>query len=334
MRRVIALELVGLKKLDCDLYDEKGNVVYEKGTDFTAENLMMLSHSVIFKRDEEHIVDPNKKKSANFLLDDEEERNKKKLGKNFILPEPEPKVKEFQTIIDQAKQDKLIGGVKELLGGVLDKSPVKIQTCIDTTESILEEVESKFSKVNNLGEMRIQDYYTFSHSINVAILSAIIGMDLGYSESKLKDLTFSALLHDVGKMQLPKDILYKPGSLTKQEMQLVKKHVDYGYEYITQDLDLPETVGQAALYHHERWEGHGYPHGLKGPEIPEFAQIVAIADVFDALISEKIYRGPVQAIDAMRILLTEENKSFNPKILNKFIYMAVIKSDNGSGIFA
>jgi len=332
MRRVIALELVGLKKLDCDLYDEEGNVVYEKGTDFTTENLIMLAHTAVFKWDEEHIVEPQLK-SINFL-DDDKETKKKKIGRNFILPEPEPRIKEFKTNIEEVKQEKLTQGIKEILGGVMDSNPVKIQTCIDTTESILDIVHDKFEKVNNLGEMRVHDYYTLSHSINVAILSTIIGMELGYGESKLKDLTFSALLHDVGKMQLPKDILFKPGSLTKQEMQLVKKHSEYGFEYITQLLDLPEIIGNAALYHHERWEGQGYPYGIKGEEIPEFAQIVAIADVFDALISEKIYRGPVQAIDAMRILLTEENKSFNPKILNKFIYMAVIKSDSGCSIVA
>ncbi|OGI04495.1 MAG: hypothetical protein A2Y25_06060 [Candidatus Melainabacteria bacterium GWF2_37_15] len=317
MRRVIALELVGLKKLDCDLYNEEGSIIYNKGTEFTPEIFMMLTHSKIFKRDEEHLVLPASPIESQKLI----------IGKDYEILEKKPQPSEFKSIIDEDKKENLIKGVKDVLQCAVEKTPVKIQTCIEATEIILDEVSNKLEKINNLNELRIHDYYTFSHNINVAIISAIIGKELGFSESKLKDLVFSALLHDVGKMQIPREILYKPGSLTPDEMQTIKKHVEYGYEFIIKTLNLPDAVGKVALSHHERWEGHGYPYGLKGNQISEFSQIVAVADVYDALVSEKVYRGPVESIEAMRILLTEEASSFNSKILNKFVYMAVIKSE-------
>lgn len=322
MRRVIALELVGLKKLDCDLYDEEGKIIYNKGTEFTPEIFMMLTHSKVFKRDEEQLT----------REETVPEWPKLSIGENFEVSEPlsTEETSEFKSVFNEQRKDTLVNGVRQLLQGVIDQTPIKLQTCIDATEIILEEVYEKFDKVNNFGELRVYDYYTFSHSINVAILSTIIGTELGYNESKLKDLTFSAFLHDIGKLQVPKEILYKPQGLSPEEMNLVKQHTQFGSDFITNKLKLPDTVAKAALSHHERWEGQGYPHGLKGNAISEFAQVIAIADVYDALISEKVYRGPVQSIEAIRVLLTEEAKSFNPKILNKFVYLAVIKSETGA----
>lgn len=322
MRRVIALELVGLKKLDCDLYDEEGNIVYKNGTEFTPEIFMMLTHSKIFKRDEEQLKHEDTVPAWPNI----------RLGKEYEVSEPltPPDKTEFKSAFNESKKECLTKGVKEVLQCIIDKTPVKIQTCIDATDIILQEVYDKFQKVNNFSELRVYDYYTFSHSINVAILSTIIGKEVGYSESKLKDLTFSAFLHDIGKFQVPREILYKPQGLSPVEMQIIKRHTEYGSEFITKELKLPDTIAKVALSHHERWEGQGYPHGLKGNQISEFAQIVAIADVYDALVSEKVYKGPVQSIEAIRILLTEEAKSFNPKILNKFVYMAVIKSETGA----
>lgn len=319
MRRVIALELVGLKKLDCDLYDENGNVVYQKYTEFTPEIFMMLTHSKVYKRDEEQLIESTEATEIIPPLN---------FDKDSVMPEPKAVKKEYESSLSLSKKELLVKGAKELLKGVYDKEPVKIQTCIDVTEIILNEVYDKFSKITSIGQLRIYDYYTFSHSINVAILSAIIGRELGFNYKKLKDLTFSAFLHDVGKMQVPTEILYKPGVLTQDEMQAVKKHVEYGYDFILSELKLPDEIAKVALLHHERWEGQGYPYGLKGDQIPEFAQIVGIADVYDALVSEKVYKSSVESIEAMKIMLTEESRSFNPEMLNAFIYMGIMKADN------
>lgn len=411
MIQVLALELVGLKKLDCNLYNEKGQIIYKKGTELTSEMVMMFNQVKIFRRDNDSLVvsvvekpeeeetaeatepedenteEPEKKLPAqtqeekppdNLLkrkhfnelykemllrgvppeqIKEELEKLRQKQQKkqelfsekedilSFETPkqkahriavqketetikqlEPKDEAKEFKSVVEEEKKEVLLADVQEVLYSAVNSLPMGLNPCVDATEKILNEVYSKLREVNNFNELRVHDYYTFTHSLNVAILSAIIGRELGYGEGRLKDLTFSAFLHDAGKMQIPKEILYKKGKLTHQEMELVKTHSELGYNFLVHKLGLPYDIASPALEHHERWEGQGYPRGLKKTQISEFAQIVAIADVYDALVSNKVYRDSVQSVDAMRILLTEESKSFNPDILNRFIYLGVIKA--------
>lgn len=314
MRRVIALELVGLQKLDCDLYDENGKIIYVKGTDFTPELLMKLSHAKIFKRDEQELKEEQIIKTV----------TRPEAPKP---PEPQnlPEKAEYKTAINAQKVEKLIGNVKEILNAIEEGIPPKTSVCVETVKSLCDEVYEKCDKVANIGELRIHDYYTFTHSINTAIISAIIGREIGFDENKVRDLTLSALLHDIGKIKIPKEILYKPGKLTPAEFELIKNHSVLGYEFLVKEMDMPEFIAKGALEHHERWHGDGYPKKLKGKEISEFGQIIGIADVFDALISEKVYRGSVPSNDAVRIMLTEESKSFNPEIFHKFAFFTVVK---------
>ena len=228
-------------------------------------------------------------------------------------------------MLNAKKIEKLIDNVKEILKAIESGIPPKASICLDATKSICEEVYEKCDKVSNIGQLRVHDYYTYSHSINTAVISAIIGREMGFHEDKVRDLTLAGLLHDVGKIKIPQRILYKSDKLTPEEFTLVKNHSLLGYEFIINDMKLPVHIAKGALEHHERWHGDGYPNGLKGKEISEFGQIIGIADVFDALISEKIYRNSVQSNDAVRIMLTEEAKSFNPEIFHKFAFLTVVK---------
>lgn len=321
MRRVIALEFVGLKQLDCDLYDESGNVVYEKSTELTPELLMKLNHMVVFKRDEEKtapVPKPVKTKKAANLEE----------YKNIKPPEPLaiPEKVEYKTIIDNKKVEKLINTAKEILYSLEEGRAPKTAVCMEATQSILDEVYEKFDKAANVCELRINDYYTYTHGLNTAVLSAIIGRELGFHENKVKDLTFAGLLHDIGKISISPGILYKPDKLTPDEFKAVKNHSKTGYDLIIKNMDLPDYVARGALEHHERWNGGGYPQGIKGEEICEFGQIIAIADVFDALISDRAYRRSVMANDAIRIMLREESESFNPEIFHKFAFLTVVKT--------
>lgn len=314
MRRVIALELVGLQKLECDLYDENGKILYEKGTNFTPELLMKLSHAKIYKRDEQEYVE---EQTVTVL-----EKTEKQTP-----PEPQNTIEkaEYKTVLNAKKIEKLIDNVKEILNAIEEGVPPKASVCLDATKAICEEVYEKCDKVTNIGQLRIHDYYTYTHSINTAVISAIIGREMGFHEDKVKDLTFAALLHDIGKIKIPPNILYKADKLSQEEFTLVKNHSLLGYEFIVKEMKLPDYIAKGALEHHERWHGDGYPNGLKGKEISEFGQIIGIADVFDALVSEKIYKTSVPSNDAVRIMLTEEAKSFNPEIFHKFAFLTVVK---------
>lgn len=318
MRRVIALELVGLEKLDCDLYDENGNIVYEKGTAFTQELLIKLSHARIYKRDEEEQISKNE-------VPCDVKTEQRPLPP---APEPEniPEKAEYKSIIETDTVRMLVNNASEILASIEAGISPDTSMCLETAKAIMNEVYQKCDTATHIGNLRINDYYTFTHSINTAVISAIIGREMGFHENKVKDLTMAALLHDIGKMHIPKNILYKQGKLTPEEFTLIKNHSVLGYNFIINEIKLPDYIAKGALEHHERWNGDGYPNKLKGKEISEFGQIIGVADVFDALVSEKIYKGAVQSNDAIRIMLTEEAKSFNPDIFHKFAYMAVVKA--------
>lgn len=158
-----------------------------------------------------------------------------------------------------------------------------------------------------LRRVRRHDDLTFIHSLNVAILCHEFAdwMDMPQEEKDI--LTLAGLLHDVGKMEVPGKIIKKPGTLTEQEFSVIRQHPQEGYD-ILKKHSLDERIKNAALMHHERCDGSGYPSGLKADEIDEFAKIVGIADYYDALTSARVYRGPMCPFDVIRMLQEEEDK--------------------------
>ena len=140
----------------------------------------------------------------------------------------------------------------------------------------------------------------------------ISGQRIGIKRKELKDLRIAALLHDIGKISIPKSILNKQGPLTKDEFEIVKKHPIYSAEIIDNFEELSH-LSEYILHHHERMDGSGYPSRLKGYEIPLFCRIIAIADIFEALIGERPYRDPISPEDAVRLM--EREMSVDPFIL-------------------
>ena len=140
--------------------------------------------------------------------------------------------------------------------------------------------------------MRDVDDLTYVHSMNVALIASVIGKWMGYNQEKIKVLTLAGLMHDIGKLLIPEKILNKPGNLTDNEYEIMKKHVNLGYEQVKNKF-MPMSVKEAILLHHEKCDGTGYPFGLKSDKIPETAKIIAIADVYDAMTSSRIYRAPI-----------------------------------------
>ena len=138
-------------------------------------------------------------------------------------------------------------------------------------------------------DLRTFDDYTYRHSVNVAVLSTIIGMGMGLSQEELNDVCIGAIFHDMGKLMIDTDIINKPGKLTDEEFDLIKIHPVTGY-HILKDISDHVDMAIAAKYHHERYDGKGYPNGLLGENIPEMARILAVADSYDAMTSNRSYR--------------------------------------------
>ncbi|WP_325225265.1 HD-GYP domain-containing protein [Schnuerera sp.] len=153
--------------------------------------------------------------------------------------------------------------------------------------------------IGETDRIRDTDEYTYNHSINVAIYSAYIGKLIRLDKERINELCQAALLHDIGKSKVPKDILNKKGRLTEEEFKVVKKHTIDGY-ILSKGLSfLKEEVREAILNHHEREDGSGYPRGIKGREINLYGKILAIADVYDALTSERVYKKKSTPFDAI-----------------------------------
>ena len=134
------------------------------------------------------------------------------------------------------------------------------------------------------------DNYTFLHSVDVCIYSIIIGKKLGYGKEPLMTLGMGAILHDIGKCKVPVEILQKPDRLTDEEFHTMKLHTVYGYEIIKNSYQLSTKIANIAFQHHEKWDGSGYPMGISQIDIDPLSRIVALADVYDALTSDRVYK--------------------------------------------
>lgn len=158
-----------------------------------------------------------------------------------------------------------------------------------------------------LRRVRRYDDLTYIHSLNVAILCHEFANWMHMPEEEQDILTLAGLLHDVGKMGIPGKIIKKAGLLTEEEYELIKQHPQKGYDFLKKH-PLDERIMNAALMHHERCDGSGYPQGLKADEIDDFAKIIAIADYYDALTSARVYREPHCPFEVFRMLQQERDK--------------------------
>jgi len=156
-------------------------------------------------------------------------------------------------------------------------------------------------------------------SINTAILSALIAMELKSPRHEVMQIVTGALLHDIGMVRLPKEITGKSGGLSEAELQRMQAHPVYSYKIVTKELLYPEDVGLMALQHHERWDGEGYPKRISGTSIEVGARIVSVADAFEAMVSEKPYRNSMIGYQAMKNLLSDNSRRFDPDVLKGFI---------------
>lgn len=163
-----------------------------------------------------------------------------------------------------------------------------------------------------------KDHYTYGHSTRVAYFSLTLGREIGLDEDELYDLELSALFHDIGKIGVPDSVLNKPSRLTEDEFLQMKSHPEKSYE-ILQGFTHFEKVATFAKYHHERWDGRGYPDGLKGEDIPLFSRIILIADTFDAMTSTRVYRKGLDYEIAYEELEEFSGSQFDPDLAKAFV---------------
>lgn len=192
-----------------------------------------------------------------------------------------------------------------------------IQRIGKIVEDMIEQILDKKDFVFALTQLRSVDDYTYQHSVNVGVLSLIIGIDLSLTKEELKNLGMGAILHDIGKIMIPEEIIKKPSKLTLEEFAEVKKHTEYGYEILVQ-TDIEEEAARIALHHHEKYDGTGYCRGLRNTKIPLFARIVAVADVYDAMSNDRVYQKRFMPDKVFREITHLGDKHFDTEIMETF----------------
>jgi polar amino acid transport system substrate-binding protein len=170
------------------------------------------------------------------------------------------------------------------------------------------------------------DIYTRGHSERVALYATQIAEKMGLDKETIRKIYWASLVHDIGKLNIPPEILNKPSKLTKEEYEIIKQHPIKGYQ-ILKELEGLSNIAEIVKYHHERWDGKGYPEGLKGEEIPLEARIIAVADSYDAMTTERPYRKALTKEEAIKELLKNAGTQFDPKVVEVFVQILERKAE-------
>ncbi|NMB95512.1 MAG: HD-GYP domain-containing protein [Clostridiaceae bacterium] len=191
-----------------------------------------------------------------------------------------------------------------------------LKTCVD---EIINSVLSNKELLINVIDLKGYDDYTYSHSVNVAVLSIATGIKLNHSKNVLYRLGMAAFMHDIGKIFVPKEIINKCGKLTNDEFALVKRHPLKGYELLKRGGNFPHYSCIGILHHHEKYNGTGYPIGLSGEDISLLGRIITISDVYDALTSDRPYREALFPSESVEYIMGGSGTLFDPDITSAFV---------------
>lgn len=215
--------------------------------------------------------------------------------------------------------DSTTSTVKKTFGKMRYFKEVPLQKMQEIAENEIFPMIEAIGVINHLQMVRHQDDYTFQHSINVAVICGVLGKWLGYKGAELSDLVLAGLLHDIGKTQIPLEILDKPDTLSTEEMKVMQTHALSGYKLIKDNKELSAGVTYAVLQHHERMDGKGYPFQMAIDNIHQYARIVAVADTYDAMTSDRVYHKKMTPFSVVETMASEMYDKLDPTICAVFL---------------
>lgn len=186
-------------------------------------------------------------------------------------------------------------------------------------QEILGDIQSSQNALVSLASIYTMDGYLYHHAINVTVLATVMGLAKGYNQKQLTELGVGTLLRDIGMLRLPNHLITKKGSYSPAEFQIMQQHAVWGYEYLKEQDGVSTLSAHIALQHHERLDGSGYPRGLKGNDIHEYARIVAICDVFDAMSTSRQHRQAFLPHDSLEYLMAGSVNVFDPSLVTLFL---------------
>lgn len=223
----------------------------------------------------------------------------------------------------------IMSGIR--LGRMLDMNNIR-QAVDSTVDSVLRNENALLL----LSKIKHKDDYTAEHCINVSILAAAFGKHLGLLEDEIRVLALSGMMHDVGKMRIDDAILNKPGALTPEEFDIMKKHTTFGRDILVSLPSLEHAAVDVAYSHHERMDGEGYPRGLSSQQIPLFAKMIGLVDTYDAITSSRVYDKGRASMQALQIIHRNKGTQFDEELAVEFIRMigvyppgSIVELENG-----
>lgn len=285
-----------------DLYSEDGILIMNKDTTLTDKIITRLEfYSIVELR----IYIIASYKDASVALEHDSYYEKLRKSESF---------KAFKKAYQNA-----VEGFKNSFEGILShKQSINSDQLLADISKIICQTSNSMEIFNMMQYIHNFDDTTYIHSLNVALICNIIGKWLQFAPEDLETITLCGLLHDIGKLLVPSEIILKPSKLTKEEYSTVQTHSLLGYNLL-KDQELDERIKNAALMHHERCDGSGYPYGYKGDLIDSYTKLVSIADVYDAMASPRVYRGPLCPFEVMSIFEAEGYKKYDPKYFLTFM---------------
>ena len=291
-----------------DTYSTKGQLIIPKDTVITKSLInKLISNSVV-------LVEVSDEPVSVVLEDD--------FLSQFTIDEEAvtrtPEYKKFKH-----RYERNIDVISEHLSDIVHKNaPIETDTMLNNALSIIDSTNSPLSIFTMLSTLKNYDDSTFNHSLNVALICNIFGKWLELSEEDVKLLTSCGLFHDIGKMLIPEHIIKKPGKLTPDEFNIIKTHSQKGYDLLKK-RKADVHIQYAALMHHEKCDGTGYPLGLNESQIDWCAQIVTIADIYEAMTAKRVYREPMSPFTVIHNFEENGLKKYNPKYLLTFLERVV-----------
>ncbi|MDT8385972.1 MAG: HD-GYP domain-containing protein [Thiogranum sp.] len=209
--------------------------------------------------------------------------------------------------------------ISTLVGEVKAGKTIELDSVRETVGGMIASIVRNPDAFLWLTRLKNKDAYAYMHCVDACGLSVAFGRYLGFSRTDLENLAIGTLLFDIGKLQLPDSLLKKPGRLTDPELELIRRHVEFGVDIVKEMQGVNKDIISIILNHHERHDGSGYPRGLAGRKIPVKARIAALVDCYDAIISDRAYSSAISSYDAIQVLYESRDKDFQADIVEQFI---------------
>ncbi len=244
---------------------------------------------------------------------------------------------EIEETISPTVRKKVVSKITDSFKAVKESKPNQASFVLDQqskaigmmVDDLLNSILNSEEIMTVLTDAYIYDEYLYQHSFQVTLYSLAIAKEMGYSYEDLKVIGIGAMLHDVGKLLVPSEILLKPGRLTDEEFEIMKQHTRFGFDILRNLHSVSLIVAHCAFQHHERLDGSGYPRGLVDEEVHPFAKIIGVADVFDAVTSNRVYRQKLLPSQGMAIVEAGSGTIFSPRVVAA-LRKSVVHFPNGT----